>query len=73
MTDPLNPVKPEDYITDPETGEQLKILTRTRPETWMDKLLREQGIKVQEVEPPKNFCRVVFPVNPKPVTDKKEE
>ena len=62
MTEPLKPLKPGDTITDPETGEQLKIVTRKRPETWMDKQCREKGIVMKnEVEAPKDFSRVVFP------------
>lgn len=69
MTEPSKPVKPEGTITDPETGEQLKIIRRKRPETWMDKILKERGITVQEVEPPKDFIRVVFPGNPSGFAD----
>jgi len=29
----------------------------------MDKLLKEKGIKVQEVEAPKDFVRVIIPTN----------
>jgi hypothetical protein len=64
MTEPLKPLKPGDTITDPETGEQLKVITKTRPDTWMDKLCRELGIVMNEVEPPKGFIRVIFPRTP---------
>ena len=30
----------------------------------MDKFLRERGITVHHVEPPKGFVRVIFPKNP---------
>jgi len=30
---------------------------------WLDKLLEKRGIKVQKVEPPKDFIRVMFPVS----------
>jgi hypothetical protein len=63
MTEPLEPLKPGDTITDPETGEQLKVIKKTRPDTWMDKLCRELGIVMNEVEPPKNFVRVIIPSN----------
>jgi hypothetical protein len=61
MTESSKPVKPVGTITDPETGEQLKIIPRKGPETWMDKFLRERGITVHHVEPPKGFCRVIIP------------
>lgn len=64
MTESQKPEKPEGTITDPETGEQLKIIPRKGPETWMDKFLRERGITVHHVEPPKGFVRVIFPKNP---------
>lgn len=60
MTKAPKPENPESTVTDPETGEELRIITRKRPETWMDKILREEGITVHHVEPPKGFVRVVF-------------
>ncbi len=31
---------------------------------WFDKLLEKRGIKVKEIETPKDFVRVIFPRNP---------
>ena len=63
MAKPVKPVKHEERVTDPETGEQLKIVTEKRIETWMDRLLKEKGVTIQEVEAPKDFVRVMIPKN----------
>jgi hypothetical protein len=64
---------PERFITDPETGEQLRIIERPGPETWVEKACREAGIKLNYVEPPKNFVRVWFRGGLIPIPEKEDE
>lgn len=42
---------------------------------WLDKILEKEGIKVQRVDPPKDFVRVMFPVSrhPQPEITRKGE